>query len=107
MTKHSLNMPVGRPKGVTSYQRDVAKAFGLVLRKHRISKKLTQEDFGNIAGIPSNHVSNIERGENAPTLSLVVKLAQALNVPAALLIAEMENALMRYDKENEQNVQSE
>ena len=95
MTKHSLNMPPGRPKGVTSFQLDVAKAFGRAVRRVRVSKQLTQEELGNIAGIPGNHVSNIERGENSPTLSIVVKLAAALEVSSASLIAEMEDLLKK------------
>lgn len=88
-------MPVGRPKGVTSYQHDVAKAFGGAVRKARFKKQLTQEELGNLAGIPGNHVSNIERGENSPTLSIVVKLAAALGVSSASLVAEMEETLKK------------
>lgn len=90
MTKHSQTMPVGRPIGATSYQYEVAKAFGIVLRKRRLLKKLTQDELGHIAGIPGKHVSNIERGANSPTLSIVVKLAAALKVSIAGLMIEME-----------------
>lgn len=88
-------MPVGRPKGVTSYQQDVARAFGNAVRRVRVEKQLTQEELGNLAAIPGNHVSNIERGENSPTLSIVVKLAAALGVTSASLVAEMEEALKK------------
>lgn len=94
MTKHPTNLPVGRPKGVTSFQSRVAKAFGEVIRKARVEQGISQEELGFKAGMPRNHVGNIERGENAPTISHLVKLAEGLNVTAASLIAEMEKLLL-------------
>lgn len=65
------------------------KAFGIVVRKRRLLKKLTQDELGYVARIPGKHISNIERGANSPTLSIVVKLAVALEVSIAGLMIEM------------------
>lgn len=93
MRKHSTNLAAGRPVGATSFQREPAKAFGQVLREARVKQGLSQEELGYIAGVPRNHVGNIERGENLPTLGIVLKLSEALKIPAAELVAETERIL--------------
>jgi len=93
MAKYSTNLAAGRPVGSTSFQSKPAKAFGKVLREQRVKQGLSQEELGHIAGVPRNHIGNIERGENLPTLGLVFKLSVALKIPAATLIAETERIM--------------
>lgn len=97
MTKYSKNLLPGRPKGVTSYQQKPAKAFGMVLRRVRTDKNLSQEELGQLAEIPRNHIGNIERGENLPTLGMVFKLARALGVSAGEMVTEAEQLLLELE----------
>ncbi len=63
-------------------------AFGLALRQFRKKAGLTQEELALEAGIERNYVSLIELGRNQPTVSVIFKLASALNIkPSKLIVA--------------------
>lgn len=65
-------------------------AFGQVLRKHRLSAGLSQEQLGLESGVQRNFISLIETGQNQPTITTIFKLASALDVKPSKLIAESE-----------------
>lgn len=50
------------------------------MRKRRKELRLTQETFGEKAGVVQQSISDWERGRNAPNLENVMRLAIALNV---------------------------
>lgn len=69
---------------------DPAVAFGRVLKVARKSAQLTQEQLALKAGVERNFVSLIERGINQPTVRVLFKLAQALDVLPSTLIEQTE-----------------
>jgi transcriptional regulator with XRE-family HTH domain len=70
---------------------DMAKAFGVVLKKHREEKGISQEVLAEKADIHPTHVSLIERFERNPSLNVAESLAQALGIPLADLIREAQS----------------
>lgn len=68
-----------------------AEAFGQVLRDLRVRKGLTQEGLGFDAGIRRTYVSILELGQQQPSLSTLLKLAKALEIPAGELVQAVEN----------------
>lgn len=62
-------------------------AFGARVRELRLGHGWSQEDFAHRANLDRTYVSGIERGTRNPTLDIIHKLAQALDVPAADLLA--------------------
>jgi transcriptional regulator with XRE-family HTH domain len=61
-------------------------AFGRELKKAREAAKKSQETLAFDAEVHRTYVSLIERGQKSPTLSVIVRLAKALNVnPSELL----------------------
>ena len=70
--------------------RDMAKAFALVLRKHRKEKGITQELLAEKADIASKMVSLIERLERNPSLNVADSLAQSLGVSLSEMINQAE-----------------
>jgi DNA-binding XRE family transcriptional regulator len=70
--------------------RDMAKAFAAILRKHRKEHNITQEVLAEKADVASKMVSLIERGERNPSLNLADSIAQSLGVPLSDLIKEAE-----------------
>lgn len=72
---------------------DVAQAFGKVLREVRLEARLTQEQLGLEAGLRRTFVSLLELGEQQPTLTTIVKLADALNIKPSELVERAEKAL--------------
>ena len=65
-------------------------AFGKVLRTLRLEHGLSQEALALEAGIQRNYVSLIERGINQPTITIIFKLATALEVHPSQLIELVE-----------------
>ncbi|WP_425928687.1 helix-turn-helix domain-containing protein [Pseudomonas sp. NyZ201] len=63
------------------------------MRALRTERGIAQETLANLAGIERSHMGKIERGEHAPTLSIIFKIARALEFSAAVLMAEMESQL--------------
>jgi len=74
---------------------DAAGAFGVVLRRLRKSAALTQEQLALEAGLRRTYVSILELGQQQPTLTTILKLAQALKRPAAEIVGLVEADLAR------------
>lgn len=65
------------------------KALAAQVRTHRRRCGLSQEDLADRAGIDRTYVSQIERGVIVnPSLLVVCKVAQALDVPALDLLRD-------------------
>lgn len=61
-------------------------AFGREIKKAREAVQKSQETLAFDAEVHRTYVSLIERGQKSPTLSVIVRLAKALNVrPSELL----------------------
>lgn len=58
---------------------DVAEAFGRAIKARRAEVGLTQEDLADKGEVARSFVSAMERGEKAPTVKTVWKLAKALD----------------------------
>jgi transcriptional regulator with XRE-family HTH domain len=61
--------------------------FARNLRTARVEAGLSQERLSTLARLHRTEISLLERGERDPKLSTVFRLADALGVPAAALIA--------------------
>lgn len=72
---------------------EAAIAFGRVLRKLRIHAGLTQEQLGFEADLRRTYVSILELGQQQPSLSTIIKLADALNLSIAEMMAMVEHEL--------------
>lgn len=83
----------GRPSGTTTYEAQPAMAFGKAVRTARLEQKIAQEELGALANIARSHMGKIERGEHMPTLALILKIAAALRISAAELMAATERNL--------------
>lgn len=59
---------------------DVRRRLGLNVQRLRKAKGWSQEEFADRAGLHRTYVSSIERGIRNPTLTIVEKLAVALDV---------------------------
>ena len=59
--------------------------FGIALKKLRLARGLTQEDFSLVSS--RTYISALERGIKSPTLEKVLILAQTLDISPIILIA--------------------
>jgi len=56
---------------------------GVLLREWRERRRLTQLDLANLTGASSRHLSFVETGRSRPSREMVLRLAEALDVPLA------------------------
>ncbi len=52
----------------------------LYIKEKRIEKNLTQEQLANLSGVSKSYIGDLERGEKEPTISVLCKIAKALDV---------------------------
>ena len=67
---------------------DIQVQVGKNLRFLRDQKDWSQEELGFEAGLDRTYISGIERGKKNPTVKSLAKIAKALDVPPARLMAE-------------------
>ncbi|MDS1344339.1 helix-turn-helix domain-containing protein [Planktothrix agardhii] len=68
----------------------LAKVFGKVLKQRREFLNLSQEELAFEAGLHRTYISLLERGVKSPTLNVLFRLANALDIPASEFIQEIE-----------------
>lgn len=83
----------GRPAGATTFDAELAQAFGAAVRALRSEQGMAQEALAHRAGIERSHMGKIERGEHIPSLPLIFKIATALECGATDLMAATEAQL--------------
>lgn len=73
-------------------------AFGRALKKARVVRRLTQEDFGE--GSSRTYISTIERGIYSPTVDKLLTLSKILDLhPLTLLALACQELDPEMDKE--------
>lgn len=65
-------------------------AVGTVICRYRKDKGMTQELLSGLAGIARSHLSMIESGTKQPNFETIWRIAEALEIPASELVAEIE-----------------
>ena len=68
---------------------ELSKQIGERLRALRLAAGLTQEQLAERADKHTTYIGQLERGEKNATIESLCKLARALEVPAAQLLAHL------------------
>jgi transcriptional regulator with XRE-family HTH domain len=68
-------------------------AFGQALRSLRTKRKWSQTDLALRAEVDRNYISLIELGKNSPSVRLVFRLCDALNISPAEPLKDTERRL--------------
>lgn len=66
------------------------RTVGLVIRRLRGQKGMSQELLSGLAGIARSHLSMIENGSKQPNLETIWRIASAMDLKASELIREIE-----------------
>lgn len=69
--------------------------LGQVLKTARTTAGLTQEQLALNAGIDRTYLSELENDRKSPTLAMLFRIADALDVPASKLVARTEELMKR------------
>lgn len=67
--------------------------LGTEIKKQRAALQLTQEDLAHRADLTTSFISRLENGRQTPSFLVLLAVAQALEIPAAALVLEVERAL--------------
>jgi len=68
---------------IRTMKKDVLIKFGKKVREERLKRKLSQEEFADVAGVHRTYIGMIERAEKNITLENIEKIAKALNIKIA------------------------
>jgi len=75
--------------------------LGERIKQIRREKKLTQEELATRADVNRSYLSVIENSHSSPTVDVLERLAQALEVSLWTLLSEVEGKHYTYDTEEE------
>jgi transcriptional regulator with XRE-family HTH domain len=68
--------------------------FGPVLRRLRLERKLSQEALAERVGMAAHsHLSRLESGHAQPTIEMVFRLAEALEIEAWEIVKAMKEGV--------------
>jgi transcriptional regulator with XRE-family HTH domain len=68
----------------------LVRKFGRVVRRHREAAGVSQEALADRAGLHRTYISLLERGLRNPSLTVISKLARALDTSMIVLISDLE-----------------
>ena len=63
--------------------------IGKNIKKFRLEKKLRQEDLAEKTELSSNYIGMVERGEKIPSLETFVKILNALEISADMVLNDV------------------
>lgn len=70
----------------------MAMELGEKLRDLRLSNRITMRELSDKSGVSTSMLSQIERGESVPTVTKLLQVAKALDVPASKLLPNGETS---------------
>jgi len=65
---------------------DLKEVMAVNLRRIRHDKKVTQEELADRAGLSARYIGAIERANKSASVTVLGRIAEALDVDAAILI---------------------
>jgi transcriptional regulator with XRE-family HTH domain len=80
------------PKAKSPRSRE-AEAFGKVLHRLRTARGLSQEELGFRSETNRTYISDMERGNKEPCLTMLFRISRALNTAPSLLFKSIEAML--------------
>ena len=74
--------------------------LGKRIKHFREQKRISQDELGNLVWINNVHISNIETGKKAPSIDLLIELANALGISTDdLLVDSLTHSVSTADSE--------
>jgi transcriptional regulator with XRE-family HTH domain len=68
----------------------LSSTFGPLVKKHRLAKKLSQEELAEKADVHPTYIGLLERGQRIPGIDVAERLAKAFGIKFSQLVAEGE-----------------
>ena len=77
---------------------NLSAAFGIVLRRLRTEKKVSQEELAAQSGFHRTYISLLERGKKSPSLNTIFKLSSSLGLPLKDFMSMVEKEIKDLNK---------
>ena len=77
-------------------------SLGKRLMKLRKDKKLTLKNLANETGMTTRYISQVEKGEVMPPVSVILQISRALEVDSGILLREEEKRISKQSSEDHQ-----
>lgn len=68
------------------------KQIGAIISKYRLAQRITQEQLGKLVGCSTGFIGQVERGESMPSVQILRKIIQNLNIDANELFWKLEDS---------------
>ncbi|MQR84534.1 helix-turn-helix domain-containing protein [Bacillus megaterium] len=72
---------------------EIEQAFGIVIKKYRLERSISQEKLAFGAGLDRTFISLLERGKRKPTINTLFSISKVLEVKPSEIVKEVENHL--------------
>ena len=74
------------------YAENVTANLIKLFKEKRLEKGLSHQTLADMAGLNRSTISRVESGERTPTITVCLKIAQALDIKLYSLLQEVEDA---------------
>ncbi|MGW9017799.1 helix-turn-helix domain-containing protein [Priestia megaterium] len=71
----------------------IEQAFGIVIKKHRLERSMSQENLAFEAGLDRTFISLLERGKRRPTINTLFLISTVFEINPHQIIKEVERIL--------------
>jgi transcriptional regulator with XRE-family HTH domain len=71
------------------------KIIGTIIKQYRTGKKLSQEVLSGLANVDRSHLSKIELGIRSPSVAVLIKLANAMEINASDILIAAEKVMKK------------
>ena len=75
-------------------------SIGANIKKYRTEKGIKQSELAEKTGVSANYIGILERGDKAPSLAMLVDIANTLGVTADMLLHGCSTGLTHSRKKN-------
>lgn len=82
-------MPKNNSQSYSAREQTVMRRLGIKVRRLREDSGLSQEKLAELANIHRTYISSIERGQQNISLTILIRLADSLDVSLEGLFADM------------------
>ncbi|MED3727087.1 helix-turn-helix transcriptional regulator [Priestia filamentosa] len=72
---------------------DIEQAFGLVIKKYRLQRSMSQEKLAFESELDRTYISLLERGKRRPTINTLFAVSKVLEVKPHCIVRDIENLI--------------
>lgn len=72
---------------------NIEQAFGIVIKKYRLERSMSQEELAFEAGLDRTYISLLERGKRKPTINTLFSVSKVFEIEPHVIVIAIEHLL--------------